>query len=341
MSRSNLVANTLVVVLLVAVGGLLWFKLGQSGTAVEKSDPNLALIEAGQLEKAAKHYLGLLEGDGRDWGEAAEGLSLIVEKLGERFQSGATAADMQLFEDIVKQAWPRDAIRNSVVEPTYAALVRQDIDRAVEIGTVIFSSSGGSFPSMVYPADMPPAQTEALPVEPIVYLEAPRAGIDKSRPEFRWHDASREDADQASYIVQLFDITGALVFENTVTGQSMPFPEDAEPLIQGMKYRWRVEPVSRDAGGPAEAEFHELSEKDLVQVEGMLTGYKVTYEDEYVWRFFLGNFTMNLRLYIGAERCFEKLREMTDSTFPRRQLLELYGPEHLNLPYRYNELLDE
>ncbi len=346
MPRTNLVANGLLAVLVIAVPLVIWQKLKSDpapddGTAVSATDPQLALIREGKLEEAAQHYLGLLESsDGRSWADATEGLAQLLDALKVRL-AAPTTADVELLQRVLLTAWPKDALRTDNAEGAYAALVEQDMDRAVEIGVQIHEYDAGTLLGSVFPSAVPTSATDKMVVESIVYLEIPRGWIDTVRPDFRWYDASREDKDKASYILSLYDAANEKVFEHTVTGQSFTYPEDGPDLIQGMGYRWTIEPAGMiPTGGPFEGEFHPLDGPGRAAVDGLILTYKDRYENELLWRFFLGNMTLERQLYIGAERCFEKLQGLTDAKYPRQQLQVLYGPDHLNLPYRFNELLD-
>lgn len=347
MSRSNLVANALLILLVIAVPVVAWQKLKDDPAPTEPpsqadtADPNLALIREGKLQEATDHYLEQLAVGGRGWSLATEGLAQILDALAERLRQSPSEEDVRLLRSILVTAWPQNALRSDNVETAYAGLVQHDMDRAVEIGAEVFDPDVGSILGSVFPSSEPEAATEPMTVEPIVYLEKPRGWVDGLRPEFVWHDASREDADKATYVISLFDGANERIFEETVTGQRLEYPEEAPELIRGMQYRWTVESTGMAPGTSFEGRFQPLDEQGFATVDGLILSYKDRYENELVWRFFLGNMTLERKLYLGAEHCFEKLAELTDADYPRLQLQKLYGPEHLNLPYRFNEQLED
>jgi hypothetical protein len=82
-----------------------------------------------------------------------------------------------------------------------------------------------------------------------VVLYAPhKARIYTLRPTFSW-----KGDPNGQYKLHIQDVRGGISWDREVTGNSLAYPSDAQPLEPGVTYLWKVEPLSPLLGPPPPA----------------------------------------------------------------------------------------
>ena len=98
-----------------------------------------------------------------------------------------------------------------------------------------------------------------------ITLNAPRKGLAyTTHPVFQWQDS--EQTREA--VFRIFDASGDELFESTVPGRSLAYPEDAPELKPGSSYSWTVQHVGQLAVEPPEpAEITILPQAEREQLK--------------------------------------------------------------------------